>query len=83
MALTRSLWGIEGGEGGGEAVVASALDPSAGGDDELLVLFDDDAWCMAESLDQASVFVVGGWGKPAGSQVDIGSKAQIGAVHWL
>jgi hypothetical protein len=62
-----SGWGVrvESGEGGGEAVAASAVEAGAGGDDEVLGLFDDDAGGAPELLDEVAVFVVGdGWEAP-------------------
>ena len=84
MVLGRALGangGLEGGQAGGEAVVAVTFKASTRGDDELLGSFDDDAWGLAESLDKASIFVVGGGGEAAGLQVHAGSDAEVGAVH--
>ena len=75
LGVVDSGWGggVENGQGGGEAVAASALEACAGGDDEMLGLFDDDAGGAAESLDEVSVFVVGDGWEAAGLQVDAGS----------
>ena len=67
LGVAGSGWGggVESGESGGEAVAASAVEAGAGGDDEMLGVFDDDAGGAAELLDEVSVFVVGdGWEAP-------------------